>query len=456
MHSQTLPAFFRSAGTDAEIKKREESSSLIKLELGIAGCESVGHKNPVRLKQEKAESPFTAEQLQELYYQTLVFNFIVYGLPAPFQLLLPIWKSVFHSDPSFTGFSNQNSDHESMMDLEQGRCRRTDGRKWRCSKNALPREKYCDRHMHRGRKCSRKHVEHFKSDPNDEILTSNIRIIPSKTISDPNCETITPNIRIKPISSSIPCDLDLTFSSSNPSNGVTAIKHGSNISQDFIQPTIKACKHSVELKNNLSDDTYNAATITPTSDSGKEAIGNRSMKNRSNHIEDKDAGFNNVKARKVHIRNNNVCENNYSGSNATGFGVSRDSVLQSGSGSRCVTLGLLKETLTEAEPHRCKRTDGKKWRCSKDVVLGQNYCNSHMHRGAKRIILDSALANGARLTQSGCTSLAIPKGVYNSINLNAKPASPQELTENKSTGSSDATTITYENVSPCNTLAISP
>lgn len=84
-------------GIDAESKKREESSSLVKLELGIAGC---GHINPVRQKQEKAESSFTAEQLRELYYQTLVFNFIAYGLPVPFHFLLPIWKSIFQSDPS--------------------------------------------------------------------------------------------------------------------------------------------------------------------------------------------------------------------------------------------------------------------------------------------------------------------------------------------------------------------
>lgn len=73
------------------------------------------------------------------------------------------------------------------------------------------------------------------------------------------------------------------------------------------------------------------------------------------------------------------------------------------------------------------------------------------------MVLDSELANGARFTsQSGCTSQAIPKVAYSSINLNAKPASPQEFTENKSTSSSDATTITDENVSTCNTLAISP
>ena len=45
------------------------------------------------------------------------------------------------------------------VDPEPGRCRRTDGKKWRCAKEAAPDSKYCERHMHRGRNRSRKPVE---------------------------------------------------------------------------------------------------------------------------------------------------------------------------------------------------------------------------------------------------------------------------------------------------------
>lgn len=44
-------------------------------------------------------------------------------------------------------------------DPEPGRCKRTDGKKWRCSRDVAPDQKYCERHMHRGRPRSRKHVE---------------------------------------------------------------------------------------------------------------------------------------------------------------------------------------------------------------------------------------------------------------------------------------------------------
>lgn len=44
-------------------------------------------------------------------------------------------------------------------DPEPGRCKRTDGKKWRCSRDVAPQQKYCERHMHRGRPRSRKPVE---------------------------------------------------------------------------------------------------------------------------------------------------------------------------------------------------------------------------------------------------------------------------------------------------------
>lgn len=45
------------------------------------------------------------------------------------------------------------------MDPEPGRCRRTDGKKWRCSRDVVGGHKYCERHIHRGRNRSRKPVE---------------------------------------------------------------------------------------------------------------------------------------------------------------------------------------------------------------------------------------------------------------------------------------------------------
>ncbi|XP_019087270.1 PREDICTED: growth-regulating factor 2-like [Camelina sativa] len=64
------------------------------------------------------------------------------------DLLSMIGWGTFH-----LGFAGGN------MDPEPGRCRRTDGKKWRCSRDAVPDQKYCERHINRGRHRSRKPVE---------------------------------------------------------------------------------------------------------------------------------------------------------------------------------------------------------------------------------------------------------------------------------------------------------
>ncbi|CAI0469249.1 unnamed protein product [Linum tenue] len=80
------------------------------------------------------------------------------GSVIPAELLNPIKKSLLlhSSSASPASFFLQ---HYSTMDPEPGRCRRTDGKKWRCSRDVVAGQKYCERHVHRGRNRSRKPVE---------------------------------------------------------------------------------------------------------------------------------------------------------------------------------------------------------------------------------------------------------------------------------------------------------
>lgn len=90
------------------------------------------------------------------------------GMPIPPDLLFSIKRS-YDSSLSTKLFSYQTSPlgwnpyhqlgYGKKIDPEPGRCRRTDGKKWRCSKEAYPDSKYCERHMHRGKNRSRKPVE---------------------------------------------------------------------------------------------------------------------------------------------------------------------------------------------------------------------------------------------------------------------------------------------------------
>ncbi|XP_010432035.1 PREDICTED: growth-regulating factor 2-like [Camelina sativa] len=109
------------------------------------------------------KGPFTLTQWAELEQQALIYKYITANVPVPSSLLISIKKSFypFGSLPPSSfgwgtfhlGFAGGN------MDPEPGRCRRTDGKKWRCSRDAVPDQKYCERHINRGRHRSRKPVE---------------------------------------------------------------------------------------------------------------------------------------------------------------------------------------------------------------------------------------------------------------------------------------------------------
>ncbi|KAL3616581.1 hypothetical protein CASFOL_039971 [Castilleja foliolosa] len=85
--------------------------------------------------------------------------------------------------PSIIGLSPQKPDHTSAMDPEADRCRRTDGKKWRCSKKAIPNEKYCEGHMHRGcNRGSRKLVEPKKIIPKPDNKTHVHSMVPISSV----------------------------------------------------------------------------------------------------------------------------------------------------------------------------------------------------------------------------------------------------------------------------------
>ncbi|XAR51065.1 hypothetical protein NMG60_11005593 [Bertholletia excelsa] len=116
----------------------------------------------------RSKFPFTATQWQELEHQALIFKYMVSGMPIPPDLLFTVKKSLdsslssklfHHHQPQQMGWNCFQMGFGGKFDPEPGRCRRTDGKKWRCSKEAYPDSKYCERHMHRGRNRSRKPVE---------------------------------------------------------------------------------------------------------------------------------------------------------------------------------------------------------------------------------------------------------------------------------------------------------
>lgn len=102
--------------------------------------------------------PFTNAQWRELERQALIYKYMVSSVPVPSDLLFPFTRNKNSAAvPAPVGLNLIKLSKGG--DLEPGRCRRTDGKKWRCSRDVAPDQKYCERHLHRGRPRSRKPVE---------------------------------------------------------------------------------------------------------------------------------------------------------------------------------------------------------------------------------------------------------------------------------------------------------
>ncbi|THF96085.1 hypothetical protein TEA_023693 [Camellia sinensis var. sinensis] len=127
--------------------------------------------------------------------QALIYKYITANVPIPSNLLIPIRKAL--DSAGFSGFSGGHIvpttfgwgafrlGFSNTTDTEPGRCRRTDGKKWRCSRDAVADQKYCERHMNRGRHRSRKPVEcqtgHSVSGPTTATTTSKLMPMASST-----------------------------------------------------------------------------------------------------------------------------------------------------------------------------------------------------------------------------------------------------------------------------------
>ncbi|KAL4335856.1 hypothetical protein GQ457_07G020900 [Hibiscus cannabinus] len=140
------------------------------------------------------KGPFTPCQWMELEHQALIYKYIISNVPIPSNLLIPIRKSLVSADfSSFsggllrpntsTGWRAFQLGFSNSTDPEPGRCRRTDGKKWRCSRDAVADQKYCERHMNRGRNRSRKPVEGQSSHSVAATATTTTKLTSSVSFS---------------------------------------------------------------------------------------------------------------------------------------------------------------------------------------------------------------------------------------------------------------------------------
>lgn len=186
--------------------------------------------------------PFTPSQWMELEHQALIYKHLVANVPVPPQLLIPLKKSLnpytlsgLATGPygSNWGWGTFHLGFAGNNDPEPGRCRRTDGKKWRCSREAVPDQKYCERHINRGRHRSRKPVE-----------VQNGRAVSGSTTSK--------------VASVAPSASASVISSSGASNSLGAVQHQFN----SLQPS--AANPSTEQLVSRIKDHESVSVISPT------------------------------------------------------------------------------------------------------------------------------------------------------------------------------------------------
>ncbi|XP_038902296.1 growth-regulating factor 9 [Benincasa hispida] len=372
------------------------------INLGLQiGTNSAGSRNErTSIARRSREPILTAGQLQELEQQVLIYKYLAAGLRVPTHLLVPIWKSaarildsnvsgVYERYSSFIGFSPVGFDYRSMMDPEPGRCRRTDGKKWRCSRKTVPQQKYCERHMHRGRQRSRKPVEASENDsPSKKIILNNPDRDVRCTLDVPT-SAICGNNKTKN-------HLSCNFTTAIPFLPVEAVVPGPKTVSDTlpksVTETITGSMHSASAIVTSCADATKTIRMVPVSAPNTTATCITTVPSinptattsiPTSYIVDlKDACNMNFRENCSKSRNN-IGRNdpNIQKIASPGLGFSPNSVLQvpGCSSSLCDSKINL-----ELEPGRCRRTDGKKWRCRRDVIPNQKYCALHMHRGSKK------------------------------------------------------------------------
>ncbi|KAJ0245645.1 WRC domain-containing protein [Hirschfeldia incana] len=167
---------------------------------------------------------FSLAQLQELELQALIYRYMSAGASVPQELLLPIKKSLFHQShlnflhyPLPHNFPHYQPCHwgRGSVDPEPGRCKRTDGKKWRCSRDVVGSYKYCDRHIHRGRNRSRKPVETNTNAASSFALGEELVHGPNNLFSSSSSHSSTQDLHLN---SHLSCSSEMKQESSSNNN----------------------------------------------------------------------------------------------------------------------------------------------------------------------------------------------------------------------------------------------
>ncbi|KAL2337435.1 hypothetical protein Fmac_011881 [Flemingia macrophylla] len=384
-----------------DVVDQRKMVAMVKEEKENSCCFSVEHLLGVDAHSPPQPQVITEAQRRELHHQVFIFNQLAYKLSPPHHLM--------QFPTNMPEYSFLSYDHGNMLDTEPHRCRRTDGKKWRCGKNVVLGQKYCERHMHRGRNRSRKPVETSQANSSLATKPSTKSHTTNKPASRTRFEISNPNLMaIQPYgtpSSTIPRSPSVANRSSAKNQSKDIVRYA-----DYLTPISSAsmaCPGSplaTAVAPKVVASFGSMATVTSNNNSCLKICqkDNQSKSSISNHISVRNGGKGSI------VGDTNGI--------SIGIGFSPRSVLQV---SACNPSYLNDRTNMEAAPGRCRRTDGKKWQCKSVVVPGQKYCATHMHRGAKKRLTKDEPAVSITTTSSSVTVALLP---YSSATPNMQKA----------------------------------
>ncbi|XP_047148005.1 growth-regulating factor 9-like [Vigna umbellata] len=352
-------------------EEKENSFNSVELHLGV----DASHSAPPEINH-----VITEAQRRELHHQVFIFNHLAYKLPPPHhRVQFPSNMSEY----SFLGF-----DQGSRMVPEPHRCRRTDGKKWRCSKSVVPGQKYCERHMHRGRNRSRKPVE--TSQVNTPLAPKPCSKSPTKSASETLFEISNPNLIMAMQPSDTP--------SSTPSRSLS-IDNCSSMNRSFMvfSSTFAASPGSGLASASAPKAAVTLGSVASVASDDKSCLKMCKKDNQSKSCVSNNTGNRSDGKGSIVGDSNNI---------STGISFSPTSVLQVFGNN---PSHLIDKTNIESAPDRCRRTDGKKWQCKSAVLPGQKYCATHMHRGAKKRFANHEIAAAAKTTTTTCSAVTIAR-----------------------------------------------
>ncbi|KAK9156686.1 hypothetical protein Scep_003260 [Stephania cephalantha] len=398
----------------------------------------------------KLEGFYTLKQWEELELQAFIFKYMKAGETVPDELVELIRKSLpreYSSQQKPKGSKPTGNGHwrSGVVDTEPGRCRRCDGKKWRCARNAAEGRGYCERHTTWGSKRPRKPVPVANNMRNSNSNSNGSSSGRAAAIVPPSIATLLTSTMVFCATRDTPVTLPLMPMESGGTHctcrrprlplgdGGSSPKVDSlrllRESKPFrhLQPLVKA----IALKQSPAKATHNGLgpiftgmiprhyyqKSLPHDDQNEapsdivtlslfETTEQRQQRIMSEYqassiypplIYPKLGGF--FSLRQWHELELQAFIFKFMMAKATMpdelVELIRKTIPKTPTPTYVhyvpsqqrpmpsITMDKGKEVL-DLEPGRCRRTDGRKWRCTREAVEGANYCAHHWHRGRSK------------------------------------------------------------------------